>query len=343
MYIVTPNPKQADRVHLKQAGQHCKNRSMIFIPKYHYNHIINIQIFEVCKFQGCHKFSIFAITFSRITSSSKICGFHVWAFLNKHSAHACDSIAHYLLPSLLLSRMRSKSYCLATRPFISGLMYQNCPQKIILQPTIGGAIQDKLKSGHGTTIFETTSTAAAAKVKHTIIPYKCQTSSKLQHTDVLSAQCLNMLHLFVPMLYKWYIMSAKSIQWCAACWMCGSQWNPTNWTWTKSSAFCLQEGLHSKLGEITSLLALYMTYCINKCPYLVKTINFFISLPAVLDPIIWLSLYHHLLSILIAILFYQLTFFMELNSTKDPPIIQPHCLLFRTLSFFIIVLSTIIY
>ena len=92
--------------------------------------------------------------------------------------------------------MRSKSYCLATRPFISGLMYQNCPQKIILQPTIGGAIQDKLKSGHGTTIFETTSTAAAAKVKHAIIPYKCQTSSKLQHTDVLSAQCLNMLHLF---------------------------------------------------------------------------------------------------------------------------------------------------
>ena len=34
---------------------------------------------------------------------------------------------------------------------------------------------------------------------------------------------------------------------------------------------------------------------------------------------------------------------MELNSTQDPPIIQPHCLLFRTSSFFIIVLSNYVF
>ena len=28
---------------------------------------------------------------------------------------------------------------------------------------------------------------------------------------------------------------------CAARWVCGSRWNPTNRTWTKSSEFCLQE------------------------------------------------------------------------------------------------------
>ena len=83
------------------------------------------------------------------------------------------------------------------------------------------------------------------------------------------------------------ISRLESIQRHAALWVCGSRWNPTNRTWTKSSDFCLQElrwpALQARRNYF-SVIALYMTYCINKCPYLLKTI--FISLPAVLDPII---------------------------------------------------------
>ena len=37
------------------------------------------------------------------------------------------------------------------------------------------------------------------------------------------------------------ISHLESIQRRATCWVCGSRWNPTNQTWTKSSDFCLQE------------------------------------------------------------------------------------------------------
>ena len=79
----------------------------------------------------------------------------------------------------------SRSLHLVIRPLISGsssgLMYQNFPQNI-LQSTIGAIATEwieKCSSIGGkclAVIFETTSTAAAAKIKHAIIPCKCQTS-----------------------------------------------------------------------------------------------------------------------------------------------------------------------
>ena len=49
---------------------------------------------------------------------------------------------------------------------------------------------------------------------------------------------------------------------------------------------CTDNSFYSGLDSLPShsLLSLYMTYCINECPYILKTI--FISLPAILDLII---------------------------------------------------------
>ena len=51
-----------------------------------------VQSFDVCKFQECHKFSIFVIIFSTITRPSKFRGFH-----DKHVTHTtlpCISCFH---------------------------------------------------------------------------------------------------------------------------------------------------------------------------------------------------------------------------------------------------------
>ena len=109
--------------------------TQISIP---YSHI---QIFKVCKFRGCHKFRIFAIIFSRITGPSKICRFHEHSLTNVLYMHVTSSHINFLL----LSKTRSKSSRLVTRPLISGLMYRNYPQNI--SPSTIGIIQNGLKSG----------------------------------------------------------------------------------------------------------------------------------------------------------------------------------------------------
>ena len=116
----------------------------VFTNQITYVNTVYLQIFEPCKYQGCYKFSFFAIIFSRIISSSKICGFHEHSLIN--FLHMCMTSS--LVSYLLLSRTTSRSLRLVTSPLvplISGLMHRKCPQNIS-QFTIG-AIQNGLKSG----------------------------------------------------------------------------------------------------------------------------------------------------------------------------------------------------
>ena len=102
---------------------------------------VYIQIFKICKFWGCHKFSIFAIIFLRITSPSKIRKFCEGSLTNVLHMHVTSSLINFLL----LSTTRSKSPRLVTCPLTSGLMYRNYPQNI--SPSTIGVIQNGLKSG----------------------------------------------------------------------------------------------------------------------------------------------------------------------------------------------------
>ena len=131
----------------------------------HYNYRIHTNFQGIiCKFWGCHKFSIFVIIFLRITRFMKIHRFCEHSLTNVPQMLMTSPLLTSLITYFYISRTRSRNLRLAIHPLISGLMYQDCPQKIYHNLLLGPYRMDwKVVSLAG--IFKTVSTVAAAKVK----------------------------------------------------------------------------------------------------------------------------------------------------------------------------------